>query len=128
MFLGKRARKTFDRIVERLGENDHIKINNDENFMPLYVERRRSIQHGEEISLAHYYKQNGDLVSDPYMVFIIYKNSNEVSPMFMEQGGHLFSQGIIEKEGRLFADPKRVRDMISFSNMWLKNLKFQQNI
>jgi len=43
----------------------HLKVEN-KHYMDLVVER-----HGERVSVAHYFEQNGDAMRDPEMEFIL---------------------------------------------------------
>jgi hypothetical protein len=49
----------------------YLKLEQD-NFMPLVLEKHEP----HVFSLSHYYVQNGDLMSDPDVTFIIFGGSN----------------------------------------------------
>ncbi|MBD1362989.1 hypothetical protein IDJ77_04125 [Mucilaginibacter sp. ZT4R22] len=70
--LNKFSTKIFCELVDKMQGKQHLKIFN-EPFMPLTIERAGTVYwgHGEIISLCHYYKQNGDLMQDPEMCFIM---------------------------------------------------------
>ncbi|HEX4373383.1 MAG TPA: hypothetical protein VHZ50_08795, partial [Puia sp.] len=61
--------------MQKLDENNYAKLNS-EGLMPLVIEMfEEKIEtiygNAKCISVAHYYKQNGDLMSDPQMNFIV---------------------------------------------------------
>ena len=49
------------------GESSYIRFSAGEAYMPLTVERLR----GNRISVSHHYEQNGDLMADPDMEFVM---------------------------------------------------------
>ena len=74
-FLNQKATIVFATLTDNLNEEGYLKIFN-EPFMPLTVE---CIGAGIETpwgmaklySLCHYYEQNGDLMQDPEMCFMV---------------------------------------------------------
>ena len=53
-------------------EGNYAKIQNSPALMPVIVEKVGNLKgYGEIISIAHYGKQNGDLMADPEMTFVI---------------------------------------------------------
>ena len=47
------------------------KIENSKAFMPVHLQKLRACEHGVFYSMTHYYEQNGDLMRDPDMEFIV---------------------------------------------------------
>lgn len=113
-------------------ENGYTKIDNaNSSFMPVSVEEILNNDKYMIVSVAHYYDQNGDLLCDPEMCFIYIKAVDSYMPSYFKQDGFLGR----EQESVLFEDGiiKGVRtklqaDHTSFANMWLRNIKNQQNL
>lgn len=124
------ACKLFQMLSE--SGNDSLVIDNTQKaFMPVHLEKRQRIPgHGDVFSIAHYYTQQGDLMSDPYMEFI--NRSGIIHPILFEQ------HGVFQKRQEVLAynengsvngfRPGLQRDLVVFSNQWLVNIKRQQGI
>ena len=81
--LNKFSTKIFCDLLERMQGKQHLKIMN-EPFMPLTIEKIGEgiitpWGEGEQYSLCHYYEQNGDLMRDPEMCFVIAKHQTILS-------------------------------------------------
>lgn len=131
--LNKQSAVIFNKIIQRLNGSDHIIIDNSEGtFMSLYVEKLYYVQDflgypGIVYSLSHYWKHDsGDLIPDPDMTFI--KVTDEfIYPMeFQNQYG--YQRGLWNDEGQWMINKKVQQDLVSFGNMWLKNIKYQQGL
>ncbi len=132
--LSIKATKIFNRLIALLEaslEGDFIKIDNTEGtFMPISIEKLRETEHGTVYSLTHYTTQGGDLCKDPDMEFLHYKGMG-IIPM-------TFTQDLIppihtvavftDEENKLKCYRKPLRDLVSFANIWLNNIKAQQGI
>lgn len=127
--LNKNATKIFNKIVKMMNDEGYIKINNSEGiFMPLSAEKIDKVSHGELISFAHYFEQNGDLVQDPEMIFLVL-NEDMIFPVSIQHSFGRLIEGIVFENGELKGVyPNQQEDMTSFANMWLKNIKEQQGI
>jgi len=80
-------------------------------------------------SIAHYYKQNGDMMRDPDMTFI--EIWGKVYPASFEMSGlGKYEESLFQdpETKRLRMHPKQQRDHASFANTWMKNIKEQQNL
>lgn len=101
--LNKASTDLMLALIDLLGEKDSIKIDNNKpgsGIMALCMEKRNTIVHptwpdcpAMIYSLAHYYEQNGDLMADPLMEFIVvdgrqmrteYMLKNELSETLMQ--------------------------------------------
>lgn len=133
--LNKTATKIFLRLVAmaKSNEDNYIKINNAEGvFMPLSVEKVGEIEGYECFSLAHYREQNGDLMSDPQMEFLLMQNqvgSIVIPYSFRNDYMGIDSRDVLVEDSKLKGfRGKAIVDNIEFANMWLKNIKHQQNL
>lgn len=74
---------------------------------------------GDEYSIAHYYRQNGDSMRDPEITFTIDKQTCSIHPT-----------SFLQDDIGLFYDtdnvpPSRVRDLKDFMSQWFANIKEQ---
>ena len=95
-------------------------------FMDLTVETWREFEGILSISVAHYGKQNGDLMTDPEIVIFKHENSTQEIPVYykndyigLEQIGYDF------KDGQLLVKKRLVKDLKAFLKTWASNLTFQ---
>ena len=129
--LNATSTATLNKMIKMMEEN-YIKIDNTNgSFMPVSVEIIFDNDKYMIVSLAHYYSQNGDLMSDPEMLFIHNKAMKVFFPSYYKQDGFLGS----EQESVLFEGgeikgyrAKMQADHTAFANMWLRNIKQQQNL
>ena len=94
-------------------------------FMDLVFEKLpyldgTSGQAGVAFSMAHYFKQNGDLCQDPEMVVLVY-------PDLAMAEAHSFQQAIPPIYQEVYPEPGKYRpelkkDLNSFLCQWLQNL------
>lgn len=99
-------------------ESVYLKLHQ-RSYMDLVIERQY-----ETVFVGHYIKQNGDLISDPILVFQLSKGKRSWAPYRIEQ---IFgdSQIMFEKEGKLMISTKRLKDFNSFASMFAKNIRDQ---
>jgi len=125
MKVNDKSKTVLEKIFKLVSENDkYIKLNNNPIFMSLTVE----IIEDSVISLCHYGEQNGDLMRDPEMLFWV-ENGNYYPFYFRndyvgveEYSGEIIGNKLIINNTKLQNDHRK------FSNMWLQNIKYQQNI
>jgi hypothetical protein len=127
--LNNRAKKIFFDLCSTMDNGPYIickgfasKINNTDCFMPVSIERIQTLSGEDGISIAHYFVQNGDLMADPEMEFII--EDNEVYPISFK----LDSLGIYQyaKLSEDEKDEKLQEQLTFFANQWMKNIQLQQ--
>ena len=121
----------------------HIKLNKHNHpeggFMPVSVELvgrqyRDGKQSGVMVAVAHYFEQQGDLVADPAMTFFRSTESDIESglPLFIPvdfQDARRYNEAVIFENGVPTKGNKRmVSDLISFTSLWMKNIRAQQGI
>ena len=127
--LNATATKTLNKMVSML-EDGYIKIDNsDGSFMPVSVEQIFENEKFRIFSVAHYFEQNGDLMADPEMCFINIKAVGSFLPSYFKQDNIGMEQEsiIIENDVIKGYRAKMQADHSSFANMWLRNIKNQQN-
>ncbi|PVD52187.1 hypothetical protein DC498_10710 [Terrimonas sp.] len=109
-------------------------------FMPLTMERLdEDIQtpygKGTLYSLCHYYEQNGDLMRDPEMCFLVVDNRKEetdfdfigiYAQMYQQDNLGLYEESIRIDSGKLTSYIKVWQSgHCQFANQWLKNISQQ---
>ena len=91
-------------------------------FMAVQVEKINFLY-----SVAHYYKQNGDLMADPEMTFVVFDDL--VYPAsFTQHSLGLYEVSMIWTMGGWTLDPTLQKNHTDFANQWFKNIKIQQDI
>ncbi|GEM_PF-933549 len=102
----------------------HLKLESS-GFMPLCIEHVGSNQ----ISLAHYYEQNGDLMRDPDVVMEIDLANKGAFPLTYQQDGLGLYQEIYiyDKTGKKTQFRPRLQKSIeSFMVTWFENIEAQR--
>lgn len=123
------ATATMNKMVSMM-EDCYIKIDSTGgSFMPVSVEQIFENETYRIFSVAHYYEQNGDLMADPEMCFINIKAVGSYLPSYFKQDNIGMEQEsiIIENDVIKGYRAKMQADHTSFANMWLRNIKSQQN-
>ena len=109
----------------------HFKVES-RGFIDLVVE----VIAPDQVSVAHYYEQNGDLCQDPKIVFFVSPVDGEwypiewTTPAFMMfgkvQGGYERVVWFDEDNPRKYKyKPRAQRDLAIFANKWAKNIRMQ---
>lgn len=84
-------------------------------FMPLSIEK-----HGRQITVTHYFEQNGDLIPDPDMEF---EDSESLwLPVAIQHASGAYYRAVEYQDGHQLIDRKELRDQILFSQQWARNL------
>ena len=91
-----------------------------ESMMPLHIEAVG----GNEISIAHYYRQNGDAMADPEMTFRIDHEKGTLEPLTYQQDSMGLYQQVYPEPGRWI--PKLRKDLNRFTNQWFHNIEEQR--
>ena len=129
--LSKSALAVFHVLTDGIKEpGDHREINNngpDSAIMAVIVEAGGHAPHGELIvSVAHYYKQNGDLMADPEVTFVVVRD-DFVYPISYKQAGLGIDREYIRWEGdRMLGNLRMQNDLARFCTTWMRNIKDQQ--
>lgn len=99
-----------------------------DGYMDLVVEATPMLDRFDEqnslaFSIAHYFKQNGDLCADPEMVVFYYPDLNMVEAYSFQQAIPPIYQEVFPEPGKVF--PQLKRELNSFLSQWLRNIKSQ---
>jgi len=115
-------------LVQDLKEvGDYKKIDNNPNYMPLFIEIIDKCNLGFIYSFAHYGLLNGDLMKDPEMTFLkIAKNDKFIPLSYQNDYLNVFIECINLDSGNIVYYQKRLLDQIIFTETWIKNIKSQQ--
>ena len=130
--INKKAKAVFEKMTEGMTTVcSHKRIDNAEGvYMAAIVECINDCDWGLIFSIAHYYEQCGDLVSDPEMTFLQGKDGN-IYPLSFQQAGLGIYQESVLFGGDGNPDKINVRlqkDHAVFAGQWLVNIKEQQGL
>lgn len=121
------AKKVIQQL-EAMMIDGYAKIDNaNDVFMLVVVEQVGANQ----ISIAHYYEQNGDLMADPEIVFLkkAYSYGIEYYPIYERMSGLGSDVELVIFENR---KPKMIsnlqRQTASFCTTWMRTITMQQGI
>ncbi|PIE98612.1 MAG: hypothetical protein CR988_02295 [Treponema sp.] len=125
--LNKTSEKLLNYLWNEAEKNDgYFKLENNNTFMPLVVE----LIGYNQISLAHYGEENGDLMRDPEIVF--YKKDSCFFPVFIQNdyvGSYHVAMEYVEEQGFKIVNLAEYYDIIGFFNtLWSKNIIYQQEV
>ncbi len=124
---------TLDALVEGLAdptasdESSSRKLGKDEGgMMPLSIERIGPRMY----SLAHYYKQNGDMMRDPDVELFRDEHGRWFPVTFRQDGGMpVYTVALeVDAAGIVGVHRRRYASQRDFMRLWLRNLRAQQGI
>jgi hypothetical protein len=92
-----------------------------ESFMPLSIDRLGK----NRISIAHNYEQNGDLMADPDMTFVIDREAGALSARTYQQAGIGRYQTVEDENGNI-SNAGLAGQLDSFARQWFSNIRKQQ--
>jgi hypothetical protein len=135
--LNQNSNRIFCALIDKMQDKQHLKIVN-EPFMPLTIERIGEAYGGEAklYSLCHYYEQNGDLMQDPEMCFIVADNREKetvmwdqvrITPYLYQQANlGIYQASIIFENNELATIYHDLQaEHTQFANQWLTNIEQQ---
>jgi uncharacterized protein YuzE len=102
------------------GEATYMRFTAGQSFMPLSIDRLSD----NRISMAHHYEQNGDLMADPDMEFVIDRKVGTLSARTYQQDGLRLFQNVEAGTGQI-ANPNLAKKLDSFARQWFSNIKEQ---
>jgi hypothetical protein len=104
-------------LLEEFQTKDSFHVRFDKpGYQRLVIER-----HGDMISVAHYFEQNGDLVADPDVEL----HYSTWAPTAITQAFFGYRQKFIERDGKTYVDTRFDRDLSPFLSLWARNIKAQ---
>jgi len=118
--------ETIYEKLEKLGilDVEEYKKFTSGGFMDLSVDVLTDNKESKRIAIAHNYIQNGDVMADPDMEIKIHKELKMAEAMTYQQDGlGIFQRVYNDDETKV--NPKLKRQLNSFLNTWLTNLKNQ---
>lgn len=131
--INKKAQKIMDTLVVGLDiNNTHRKIDNngaDSGIMAVSINYLCHLAAGDIISVAHYYKQNGDLLADPDINFL--RAGGKYYPLTWRMDGiGVFREYVQFGEDGLIKsfEPRGQRETAEFAGGWMQNIKIQQHL
>ena len=87
-----------------------------EPYEPLVIER-----HGELISVAHYFEQDGDLIADPDVEM----HFPDWTPTAIQMKNGSYTQKFVERDGKTYVNMKFDPSVRPLLAMWARNIKAQ---
>ncbi|RYE52673.1 MAG: DUF1249 domain-containing protein [Sphingobacteriales bacterium] len=115
--------KKIDALVPNLAQiepGEGLKLTAD-GFMDLHVDVLWHEKDKTTIAMAHYYKQNGDMVPDPEMQIAVYPDRKMAEALtYQDSFGY---REVYPEEGMV--NPKAKTELNQFLNQWLNNIKMQ---
>jgi len=103
-------------LLDKFHSQDEFHIRFD---MPHY-DRLVIERHGDLISVAHYFEQNGDLIADPDVEL---HYPSWVPTAIQQVFG--YRAKFVERDGKTFVDTRFHKEVSSFLVMWAGNIKAQ---
>jgi hypothetical protein len=122
--LSRAAAAVLDQLTDGLGVGESRKLDRGAGFMAVSVECLQQTGLGPLFSVAHYFNSNGDLVPDPDVVFV--RAADGWSPMYFQDSRSYREAVTIHADGTIEVDENEQRDLVSFCNMWMRNIREQQ--
>ena len=130
--INKQAKKVMDLLIKDvdIDADDSKKIDNTKGaFMTVHIECVGKCNLGEIYSVAHYYEQNGDLMRDPDMEFIKGGDGEYYPISFWQDAPTIRDEPVKWKDGDIVSyNAQRQAALVTFSNMWMRNIKEQQGL
>jgi hypothetical protein len=127
--MPKPAAKILHALVSGLADpGDSRKLDNAPDvFMAVHVELIAVNAHGTVYSIAHYFKQNGDLVADPEMELLHVEGRGWYPLSIMMQFGRNECIELVDgwehKVSRY-----RLGEQMEFLFLWMENIRQQQGL
>ncbi|TDQ73834.1 DUF6908 domain-containing protein [Sphingobacterium yanglingense] len=145
--LNKKANEVFAELLDMMQGKQYMNIRfdypNDKDsnspFMPLTIEKlaegiETAFGVGKIYSLCHFYIQNGDLMQDPEMCFIVIDDRTEkvkdlnllaIFPILYVQANlGIYHESVIVVDGKATKYRKVIQsEQASFANTWLMGIK-----
>ncbi|MGF7018754.1 N12 class adenine-specific DNA methylase [Lachnospiraceae bacterium PF1-21] len=101
------------------GSKDYMRFTAGKSFMPLTVERIG----GGFIAMSHYFLQNGDMMADPDMEFLVDKENEKLIAFTYQQDAMNIFQDAGRHSGDI--DYELQKQLNEFASEWIRNIKNQ---
>lgn len=133
----KKTKDVLDKLTNGLTpQNRKRNISNSYAYMPVVVELISGNNPLKLYSVTHYNEVNGDLVTDPEMVFArqpeVTKKGEIIdsyTPVSFEMGGVKYEEASIYDDQSITKYyPSKLKSQIEFADTWMKNIEAQQDI
>lgn len=127
--VNRSARAVLDKLVEGLDElGASRKIDNAKGaFMAVCVERVEHTVHGAIFSVAHYFTQNGDLVSDPDLT-VLKGETGDYYPLSYQDALTYRRAAEFGEDGSVRVNKAEQADLAHFAGDWMRNIRHQQGL
>lgn len=136
--ISQEAARTLERLIAGLGPHDSrviggpiVESGTGRAYMPVSVERLGD----DQVSVAHYYLQNGDMMRDPEIVF--WRSAGKWFPIEWTQDGlagtvakHMAYQRLVTfgDDGKPHSFMRRSQpEAATFTTTWMRNIRHQQS-
>lgn len=118
-------KEIFERLAENFpeiisGKCDAMKFEAGDSFDTLSVE-----MHGTELSIAHTYEQNVDLMYDPLIYFKVDYDNEKVIPISYENSGLGIYETYDTAAEPTPASVQKMNSILDFTDNWLDNIEEQ---
>ena len=126
--LNAKAEAIFRKLTDGLRKvGDHRKVDNaNGTFMAVCVEIIGRSGLGPLVSIAHYYEQNGDLMRDPDVVFLIGADQHVYPISYRQDGLGIDQEAAVVEDGKWKVRTRMQADIAKFCNDWFQNIQEQQ--
>ena len=128
--LNDKATAIFRKLTDGLRKvGDHRKWNNASgSFMAACVEIIGRTGLGPLVSIAHYYKQEGDMMRDPDVVFVIGADQHAYPISFRQDNLGIDQEAAYVEDGVWKVRPKMQAQICRFADQWMRNINDQQQL
>lgn len=118
--------KIYEKIKRLVPDIEQVPIGESftlraKGFMDLHIDVLWRDEKKTTISMAHYYKQNGDMVPDPDMEIAVYPKTKTAEALSYQDS--MTYKRVFTDDGRVYVAARN--ELNSFLNTWLNNLKMQ---
>jgi hypothetical protein len=128
--VSKASKEVMNKIIFGLQIDKARKIDNAPGaFIPVIAEKIGNCEMGDIYSIAHYFKQNGDMMADPEMTFLK-SNYGDFYPLSFKQDSlGLYQESVLFEGGKMKGIREKMqKEQTSFANIWMGNIKQQQGL
>ncbi len=127
--LNKQAEKVFRKLITGITKvGDHRTIDtSDGTFMPVIVEAVDYHHRGLVVSVSHTYVQQGDVMYDPEVCFLVV-DSGIYAMSYRQDALGINQVAMIIKHDGVRLNEKLQADITSFCNGWMLSIRQQQDL